>query len=86
MVDSALAKQGATTRAVERWKEEMPSESEMVPKDKYTMFDRKEKRYRKGIHSEFSYAASNGDLEFGGGRKKLTGRPMINRIAEMDEG
>jgi hypothetical protein len=37
----------------------MPSEGEMVPKDKYTMFDRKEKRYRKGIHSEFSLLGSN---------------------------
>jgi hypothetical protein len=37
---------------VERWKAEMPIEQEMVPKDKYTMFDRKEKKYRKGIHSE----------------------------------
>ncbi|TAQ86063.1 hypothetical protein B7494_g5604 [Chlorociboria aeruginascens] len=49
-VDKALAKQGITTKAVERWKEEMPREQEMLPKDKYTMFDRKEKKYRKGIH------------------------------------
>ena len=41
-----------TGKSVERWKEEMPKEEEMRPKDKYTMFDRKEKRYRKGIHSE----------------------------------
>ena len=53
-VDNALARKGETTKAVERWKEEMPSEGEMVPKDKYTMFDRKEKRYRKGIHSTLS--------------------------------
>jgi hypothetical protein len=52
VVDKALSKQGATTKAVERWKAEMPIEQEMVPKDKYTMFDRKEKKYRKGIHSE----------------------------------
>jgi hypothetical protein len=45
-----------TTKAVERWKEEMPVEQEMVPKDKYTMFDRKEKKYRKGIHSMYSFA------------------------------
>ena len=51
-VDQALAKLGETTKAVERWKEEMPIEQEMVPKDKYTIFDRKEKKYRKGIHSE----------------------------------
>ena len=28
-------------------------EQEMVPKDKYTIFDRKEKKYRKSIRSEF---------------------------------
>lgn len=32
----------------------MPTEAEMLPKDKYTIFDRKEKRYRKGIHSTSS--------------------------------
>ena len=52
-VDRALAKMNITTKAVERWKEEMPVEQEMLPKDKYTLFDRKEKKYRKGIHSEF---------------------------------
>jgi Mitochondrial ribosomal protein L31 len=54
IVDKALAKQGLTTKAVERWKDEMPTEAEMLPKDKYTIFDRKEKKYRKGIHSKFS--------------------------------
>jgi hypothetical protein len=44
---------GVTTKAVERWKDEMPTEAEMRPKDKYTIFDRKEKGYRKGIHSQF---------------------------------
>lgn len=39
-------------KAVERWKTEMPVEQEMLPKDKYTIFDRKENKYRKGIHSE----------------------------------
>jgi hypothetical protein len=29
----------------------MPREEEMLPKDKYTIFDKKEKTYRKGIHS-----------------------------------
>ncbi|KAI9775840.1 MAG: hypothetical protein M1816_005720, partial [Peltula sp. TS41687] len=41
VVDQALAKQGLSTRAIERWKEEMPAEQEMVPRDKYTIFDRK---------------------------------------------
>lgn len=36
----------------------MPTEAEMLPKDKYTMFDRKEKRYRKGIHSRFTLATT----------------------------
>lgn len=52
-VDLALQRQNMELgRNVIRWKEEMPSEQEMRPKDKYTMFDRKEKKYRKGIHSE----------------------------------
>lgn len=50
-LDTALAKRGQTLEAIERWKAEMPTEEEMLPKDKYTMFDRKEKKYRKGIHS-----------------------------------
>lgn len=41
------------TKAVERWKEEMPIEQEMVPRDKYTIFDRKEKKYRKSIRSKW---------------------------------
>ncbi|KAL9603946.1 MAG: hypothetical protein Q9219_000884 [cf. Caloplaca sp. 3 TL-2023] len=49
-VDNALKKQGSTTKEIERWKATMPREDEMRPKDKYTIFDRKEKRYRKGIH------------------------------------
>ena len=53
VVDSALTKKNITTKAVERWKNEMPTEQEMLPKDKYTIFDRKEKKYRKGIHSTF---------------------------------
>ncbi|KAK8055852.1 mitochondrial 54S ribosomal protein YmL31 [Apiospora rasikravindrae] len=49
-IDAALAKQGQTLTALDTWKEKMPTEAEMLPKDKYTIFDRKEKRYRKGIH------------------------------------
>ncbi|KAK0645899.1 mitochondrial ribosomal protein L31-domain-containing protein [Cercophora newfieldiana] len=49
-VSAALAKKGETLKQLERWQAEMPTEAEMLPKDKYTMFDRKEKRYRKGIH------------------------------------
>ncbi len=30
----------------------MPIEQEMLPRDKYTIFDRKEKKYRKSIRSE----------------------------------
>ena len=52
-LEAALDKQGKTLKALERWKTEMPVEEEMLPKDKYTIFDRKEKRYRKGIHSTF---------------------------------
>lgn len=52
-LDAALAKQGQTLKAVEQWKAEMPKEEEMLPKDKYTIFDRKAKKFRKGIHSTF---------------------------------
>ncbi|KAL8808734.1 MAG: hypothetical protein Q9200_004073 [Gallowayella weberi] len=50
VLDTALKKQGSSVKEVERWKAEMPREEEMRPKDKYTVFDRKEKRYRKGVH------------------------------------
>lgn len=50
-VSAALERNGYTTKAVERWYREMPREEEMLPKDKYTLFDKKEKKYRKGIHS-----------------------------------
>jgi hypothetical protein len=55
VVDSALKRNKiGTIPNLERWKAEMPREDEMRPKDKYTMFDRKEKSYRKGVHSEFA--------------------------------
>jgi len=49
-LSSALAKQNLRVASVERWNAEMPSEAEMEPKDKYTIFDRKVKGYRKGVH------------------------------------
>jgi hypothetical protein len=62
VVESALAKKGLVTKSVERWRAEMPLEEEMRPKDKYTMFDRKEKKYRKGVHSEWCLdAVERGD-------------------------
>ncbi|KAI5294623.1 hypothetical protein KEM55_006534 [Ascosphaera atra] len=52
-VSAALERQyGKTTKSIVRWKAEMPREEEMLPRDKYTMFDRKERTYRKGIHSK----------------------------------
>lgn len=50
-LSAALARNGQSTKAVERWYAEMPREEEMLPKDKYTLFDKKEKSYRKSIHS-----------------------------------
>lgn len=46
------ARKMGTIKLLERWKADMPTEAEMLPRDKYTMFDRKEKKYRKGIHSK----------------------------------
>lgn len=39
-----------TIKLIERWKAEMPTEQEMLPKDKYTVFNRYAKKYRKGVH------------------------------------
>ncbi|KAK1067333.1 hypothetical protein LTR12_008769 [Friedmanniomyces endolithicus] len=39
-----------TIKLIERWKAEMPTEAEMLPRDKYSMFDRKARGYRKGVH------------------------------------
>lgn len=61
-VEQALAKKGETLKSLDVWKETMPTEAEMLPKDKYTMFDRKEKRYRKGIHSRFFILRGVGGL------------------------
>ncbi|KAJ5499333.1 Ribosomal protein L31 mitochondrial, partial [Penicillium expansum] len=49
-VSAALERNGQTSKAVTRWFAEMPREEEMLPKDKYTLFDKKEKSYRKSIH------------------------------------
>lgn len=79
-LDTALAKRGQTLEAIERWKAEMPTEEEMLPKDKYTMFDRKEKKYRKGIHSMgflcflFLWLGESADAD-----------DFFNRIAKVDE-
>ncbi|KAJ5221573.1 uncharacterized protein N7469_010460 [Penicillium citrinum] len=49
-LSAALARNGQSAKSVERWYAEMPREEEMLPKDKYTLFDKKEKSYRKSIH------------------------------------
>lgn len=51
-VDKALARAGVNgTVKLDRWKDEMPTEPEMFARDKYTVFGRYERGYRKGIHS-----------------------------------
>ncbi|KAK5112744.1 hypothetical protein LTR62_003842 [Meristemomyces frigidus] len=47
---AAEARREGTIKLIERWKVDMPTEPEMLPRDKYTMFDRKAKEYRKGVH------------------------------------
>ena len=80
-LDAALAKKGQTLEAIERLKAEMPVEQEMLPRDKYTMFDRKEKKYRKGIHSMFAGEGCWYVFGFGG-----FGADDENcRIAKVDE-
>jgi hypothetical protein len=60
-LDNALARKGQSMKKVERWKVEMPTEEEMLPKDKYSVFDRKVKRYRKGIHSTLKSGGGGGE-------------------------
>jgi hypothetical protein len=81
-------------KKVERWKMEMPTEQEMLPKDKYTVFDRKVKRYRKGIHSTFFPGDEN--IWLGGGtwllmcgQKYQSGRGSVRdsiRLVSRGEG
>lgn len=54
-LNKALGRQGLSTKNLDRWNDEMPKEEEMLAKDKYTIFDRKEKKYRKGIHSQLDF-------------------------------
>ena len=42
--------EAGSTKLITRWKAEMPTEAEMLARDKYTLFDRKHKGYRKGVH------------------------------------
>lgn len=77
-------------KKVERWKTEMPTEQEMLPKDKYTVFDRKVKRYRKGIHSKWHTIWNHIAGAFGGKTENLVIRNecilTIHRGTEVDEG
>lgn len=54
------ARATGTVKLIERWKAEMPTEQEMLPRDKYSMFDRKARGYRKGVHSMFTSASHVG--------------------------
>lgn len=76
-VDAALAKKGQTLEALERWKAEMPTEAEMLPRDKYTMFDRKAKRYRKGIHRTLRIVRETGWM-----LTTLLGIPKWTRVSQ----
>lgn len=43
---------GKDCKPVSRLQNELPKESEMDPKDKYTVFNRKARYYRKGAHRQ----------------------------------
>ena len=64
----------------------MPTEAEMLPRDKYSIFDRKVRGYRKGVHSMFlSFFLL---LQKGKGMVLDDGLVLIGncRIAKVDEG
>jgi hypothetical protein len=81
---------GQSMKKVERWKMEMPTEQEMLPKDKYTVFDRKVKRYRKGIHSK-SHTISPWEYAIGVAERALQTPETLqwltfHRGAKVDKG
>jgi hypothetical protein len=63
-LSAALERNGQTSKAVTRWYAEMPREEEMLPKDKYTLFDKKEKSYRKSIHSMSTFSIAWDTVHF----------------------
>ncbi len=53
-IDEGLTKAGYQCKSIERAKVEIPKESEMLPIDKYTVYGKHLKGYRKGIHSMYN--------------------------------
>lgn len=45
-----LKMQGQATKRVTQFHLEVPKEAEMSPKDKYTVFNKHSRGYRKGVH------------------------------------
>jgi hypothetical protein len=82
-LDTALRRMGQSMKKVERWKMEMPTEQEMLPKDKYTVFDRKVKRYRKGIHSKsHTVSAQESAFFYSGKSVRKSGIDMVADISQ----
>lgn len=81
-VDAALARHGMTAASVERWKREMPTEAQMSPKDKYTVFDPKSRGYRKGVHS---MSLPPGHRRTRWGRMVLTGGVEIPKWTRISQ-
>ena len=75
------ARLNGTIKLIERWKTDMPTEAQMLPRDKYTMFDRKAKHYRKGVHSEFFLPR----FDHATSLRNLT-LFFFDRAAQVDEG
>lgn len=44
------AAEAGTMKLLARWKTDMPTEQEMLPRDKYSIFDKKVRGYRKSVH------------------------------------
>ncbi|PWN94170.1 putative MRPL31-mitochondrial ribosomal protein, large subunit [Acaromyces ingoldii] len=49
-VVSTVEASGVNVAALRRWREEMPTEAEMLPKDKYTTFSKQARDFRKSVH------------------------------------
>ncbi|KAK9456185.1 mitochondrial ribosomal protein L31-domain-containing protein [Dipodascopsis uninucleata] len=50
IVEAGLREKNMECKSLDILKAELPKESEMLPKDKYTIFNRSSKHYRIGLH------------------------------------
>lgn len=71
-VVSTVESSGVNVAALRRWREEMPTEAEMLPKDKYTTFSKQARDFRKSVHKVRVVILTVKVLKRKGAQSKLT--------------